>query len=160
MSCQTILQRIILFGMKLYLVILGLFSGQLKIVVYNVDIRRRRRRRRRRRKKKMKKSYIGCSVVASYQGSNDNQARRIRGYVVSVRNVVGDKKGPLLVIQTEWKGYFLTGTQTLCEKSVYRSIYLNQAEEFRVLRRPVSPVEYTGKDEPCDAVRDYARVND
>ena len=123
--------------MKLYLNIPILFSGQFKIVVYNVDIRRRRRRRKK-KMKKMKKSYIGCSVVASYQGSNDNQARRIRGYVVSVRNVVGDKKGPLLMIQTEWKGYFLTGTQTPCEKSVYRSIYLNQAEEFRVLRRPVN----------------------
>jgi len=100
-----------------------------------------------------KKSYINCAVVVNYKG------KRIEGAVVGVdHNLhrIGESLGTRLLIQTEWKGSFLRGTETLCEKSVYKSVYLDQAEGFRVIERAD---HYTGKDEPCDAVRDYRRVN-
>jgi len=40
------------FGMKLYLEILRLFSGQFKIVLYNTDIRRRRRKKKRKKRER------------------------------------------------------------------------------------------------------------
>ena len=49
-SCQTIAQIIILFGMKLYFKILQLFSGQLKSGVYNTDIRVREEKKKREKK--------------------------------------------------------------------------------------------------------------
>ena len=103
-----------------------------------------------------KKSYLNCEVVMNYKG------KRIQGGVVGVdRNLHPIEKDPStagtrLLIQTEWKGSFLRGTETICEKSEYKSIYLDQAEGFRVIERAD---RYTGKDEPCDAVRDYRRVN-
>ena len=105
------------------------------------------------RKKMIEKSYLNCEVIMNYNG------KRIQGGVVGVdRNLHPIVKDPTtagtrLVIQTEWKGSFLRGTKTVCEESVYKSIYLDQAEGFRVIERPDRYDLYTGKDEPCDAVR-------
>ncbi len=49
----------------------------------------------------MKKSYVGCQVVANHKGSNDTEYQRIQGIVVSQRSVVGDDKGVVFVIQSE-----------------------------------------------------------
>ena len=75
------------------------------------------------KRKMIMKSYIGCKVSMLYQGCNDTTPQRIRGHVVSVRNVVGDHKGTLLLIATG-------------EQPVYRSVYLKKAQGFRVLQRP------------------------
>jgi len=88
------------------------------------------------RKMMKEKSYINCEVIMNYNG------KRIEGAVVGVdRNLHPIEKdlstaGTRLVIQTEWKGSFLRGTKTVCEESVYKSIYLDQAEGFRVIERP------------------------
>ena len=100
----------------------------------------------------MKKSYVGCEVVANHKSSNDTEYQRIHGVVVSQQSVVGDDKGMVLVIQTEWKGSFLRGTRTICQQSVYHTVYFDKVVGImRVINRPV---EYTGKGEPCDAVSD------
>lgn len=116
----------------------------------------------------MKKSYVGCEVVAEYSRSlvdpmtaksaipankvsNDTEYQRVYGVVVSQLCVDSNYKAMILVIQTEWKGYFLSGTRTICEQSVYHTVCLDKVKGFRVINRPV---EYTGKDEPCDAVSD------
>ena len=61
-SCQTIDQKIILFGIKLYLNIPILFSGQFKIGLYNTDIEHRTKE-----KKKMKKELVSKWLVKGHK---------------------------------------------------------------------------------------------
>ena len=81
--------------------------------------------------KKKQKSYVGCQVVANHKGSNDTEYRRIQGYVVSQRSVVGEEKSMVLVIQTELHD---KGTDEIL--FAYHTVYFDKIVGImRVIRR-------------------------